>query len=102
MVARISGCPDISDVKGNFVVTVRRTGTFLVYIYMCVCVCGYVCMCVYVFVYVCVCVLSLLFYKALRLKWPFRCQDWKCSITHLKITCEIHIFRVTIYNNLVT
>ena len=33
MVARISGCPDIFDVKGNFVVTVRRTGTFLVYIY---------------------------------------------------------------------
>ena len=30
MVARISGCPDIFDVKGNFVVTVRRTGTFLV------------------------------------------------------------------------
>ena len=33
VVARISGCPDIFDVKRNFVVTVRRTGTFLVYIY---------------------------------------------------------------------
>ena len=32
VVARISGCPDIFDVKRNFVVTVRRTGTFLVYI----------------------------------------------------------------------
>ena len=31
VVARISGCPDIFDVKRNFVVTVRRTGTFLVY-----------------------------------------------------------------------
>ena len=30
VVARISGCPDIFDVKRNFVVTVRRTGTFLV------------------------------------------------------------------------
>ena len=35
VVARISGCPDIFDVKRNFVVTVRRTGTFLVYIYIC-------------------------------------------------------------------
>ena len=34
VVARISGCPDIFDVKINFLVTVRRTGTFLVYIYM--------------------------------------------------------------------
>ena len=34
VVARISGCPDIFDVKRNFVVTVRRTGTFLVYIYV--------------------------------------------------------------------
>ena len=33
VVARISGCPDFFDVKRNFVVTVRRTGTFLVYIY---------------------------------------------------------------------
>ena len=32
VVARISGCPDIFDVKRNFVVAVRRTGTFLVYI----------------------------------------------------------------------
>ena len=38
VVARISGCPDIFDVKRNFVVTVRRTVTFLVYIYVCVCV----------------------------------------------------------------
>ena len=30
MVARISRCPDIFDVKRNFMVTVRRTGTFLV------------------------------------------------------------------------
>ena len=43
MVARISGCPYIFDVKGNFVVTVRRTGTFLVYIYICVRVNIYIC-----------------------------------------------------------
>ena len=33
VVARISGCPDIFDVKRNFMVTVRRTGTFLVSLY---------------------------------------------------------------------
>ena len=33
-VARISGCPDIFDVRRNFVVTVRRMGTFLVYIHI--------------------------------------------------------------------
>ena len=38
VVARISGCPDIFDVKRHFVVTVRRTGTFLVYIYLYICI----------------------------------------------------------------
>ena len=31
VVARISGCPDMFDVKRNFMVTVLRTGTFLVF-----------------------------------------------------------------------
>ena len=38
VVSEISGCSDMSVVIRYFMVSVRRTGTFLVYIYICVCV----------------------------------------------------------------